>query len=206
MASSSAPPPPPPTSTSDHIIPETAIIVTDKCYVRPWEETDVEASAELCNDPEIGRWMRNTFPHPYTLENAKSWVEIAVPKPGKPVHHFVIVSREDGGGAFAGAVGLKVRDDIQARNWELGYWVGRRYWGKGLATAAVGPFVRWAFRSHPDLLRLHAEVFEGNPGSEAVLRKVGFVKEGLLRQAVFKNGVVLDQSVYGLLRQDVESN
>ncbi|KAK7757769.1 hypothetical protein SLS62_000147 [Diatrype stigma] len=193
-------------STSSHAIPETAIFVTDTCYVRPWEATDLEASAAASNDPEVARWMRDTFPSPYTLEDGRAWLRIAIPEPGsgQPALHFVIASRDDG--AFAGAVGLRPRADVQARTWELGYWVGRRHRGRGLATDAVRGFVRWAFArwAEPELIRIQAEVYEGNAGSAAVLRKTGFVEEGVLRRAVTKNGRVLDLHVWGLLREEVE--
>lgn len=227
MTSSSTPAPPPPQSaaapsTPGHAIPETAIFVTDTCYVRPWEETDLEASAAASNDPEIARWMRNTFPSPYTLEDGRAWLRIAIPpkpsspdddsgereKKPEPTLHFVIASREEDGGAFAfaGAVGLRPRADVQARTWELGYWVGRRHRGRGLATDAVRGFVRWAFArwSEAELIRIQAEVYEGNTGSAAVLRKTGFAEEGVLRRAVTKNGRVLDLHVWGLLREEVE--
>lgn len=84
--------------------------------------------------------------------------------------------------------------------------VGRHHRGRGFATDAVRCFVRWAFErwGEAELIRLQAEVYEGNAGSAAVLRKTGFTEEGVLRRAVTKNGEVLDLHVWGLLREEVE--
>jgi RimJ/RimL family protein N-acetyltransferase len=65
----------------------------------------------------------------------------------------------------------------------------------------VGALTDWAFRTYPDLLRLEAGVFEGNPGSMRVLEKNGYVLEGRMRQRIVKSGVVRDQLIFGRLRE-----
>ncbi|RYP91604.1 hypothetical protein DL770_002230 [Monosporascus sp. CRB-9-2] len=187
-------------SASSHAIPETAIFVTDKCYCRPYLDTDAEAAAGAANDPNIARWMRDIFPHPYRLEDAENWIRIANSR--TPTRDFAIIALD---GTFVGGLGLTPRTDVESRTYEMGYWVGKKHWGKGIATAAAGGLARWAFATFPDLLRLEARVYERNVGSDIVLRRAGFLKEGLLRQAIFKDGKVLDLAIYGLLRQDVES-
>lgn len=99
-----------------------------------------------------------------------------------------------------GRVALKGLDH-QHRRAELAYWFGPWYWGSGLATEATYTLCRAAFRD----LRLHridAGVFEGNPRSIALLERLGFQREGTLREA-FRDGrrwVAMYQ--YGLLRED----
>ncbi len=214
-SSTPTPAPAPPPGLADRVVPEAAIFVTDECYCRPWREADAGASAELCNDPGIARWMRDAFPHPYTLEDARRWIATARSSgDGTAPYHLAIVAGGgdrgagdgdgDGDGAvLVGGIGLTPGVDVGARAWEVGYWVGRRHWGRGIATAALAAFARWAFAAFPRLLRLEARVFAGNAASEAVLRRAGFRREGLLRRAVFKDGRALDLLVYGLLREDV---
>lgn len=192
--SSSAPAP-----TSGHVIPDNAIFVTDKCYCRPYLESDAEAAAALADDPAIARWMRDTFPQPYTVEDSRKWIAQALA--ASPMHDFAVVLLD---GTFAGGIGLKPRVDIERRTKELGYWLGRPHWGRGLGTAAARGMARWAFGEFPDLLRLEAYVSANNPGSNAVLAKAGFKREGTLRQNVIKNGEVQDSHVYGLLRGELE--
>ena len=70
-----------------------------------------------------------------------------------------------------GCVGLRL--DLKPRTGSLGYWVGRKFWGHGVATEAASRFARWAL-ANLDLDRLEANVAEDNPSSAAVLRRIGF--------------------------------
>ena len=196
MASSSTPSAQAP--ASGHVIPDTAIFVTDKCYCRPYLESDAEASAVLADDPGIARWMRDAFPQPYTVEDSRRWIATALAE--EPMHNFAVVALD---GTLVGGIGLKARGDIERRTKELGYWLGRPHWGRGIASAAARGMARWAFAAFPDLLRLEAYASANNGPSNAVLAKAGFVREGTLRQNVVKAGEVMDSHVYGLLREDL---
>jgi 8-oxo-dGTP diphosphatase len=74
-----------------------------------------------------------------------------------------------------GAVGLRL--DTKARDGQVGYWVGRRFWGHGVATESVGKLARWAL-ANLDLDRLSANVATDNAASAAVLRRIGFRHTG----------------------------
>jgi ribosomal-protein-alanine N-acetyltransferase len=73
--------------------------------------------------------------------------------------------------------------------------------GKGIATEVVGAFVEWIWRVFPKIVRVEAEVYEFNGGSGRVLGKVGFVLEGTLRGAVWKDGKVAGLEVWGMVRK-----
>ena len=199
MASSSAPPPPP-SPGPGHVIPDNAIFVTDKCYCRPYLETDAEPSALLADDPAIARWMREAFPQPYTAADAQRWIATSLAE--SPMLNFAVVALD---GTYVGGIGLKPRVDVERRTKELGYWLGRPHWGRGIATSAARGMARWAFDQFPDLLRLEAQAAAANAASCAVLAKAGFQLEGTLRQAAVKNGEIMDMNVYGLLRRDFEA-
>lgn len=96
--------------------------------------------------------------------------------------------------------------DTRYRTWEIGYWIGKDHWGKGVTTSAVECFSSWAFSTFPDLLRLEAGVYEGNHASMRVLERAGYKMEGISRQAVFKNGKIHDVHNYALLRSDIEES
>ncbi|KAI8962391.1 acyl-CoA N-acyltransferase [Daldinia sp. FL1419] len=176
------------------------IVKTDKCIIRAYVPSDAEPMSAAANFPEIVQYMRNTFPHPYTVENAKSWINFATS--GDPIVNFAILTLD---GAFAGAIGLNPHKDIESRTWEIGYWIGMDYWGKGMATSALKAFSIWAFSHYPELLRIEAGVFSENVASQKVLERVGYTKEGLRRQAVFKKGKIIDQVTYSLIRDDVKN-
>lgn len=85
----------------------------------------------------------------------------------------------------------------------IGYCLGEEAWGHGFATEAAGAMVQWAFDTL-DLNRIQSEADTRNRASERVLEKLGFVREGTLRENCIVNGDVSDSSVYGLLRREWE--
>ncbi|KAI1115171.1 acetyltransferase [Nemania sp. NC0429] len=184
-----------------HTVPEAAVVVTEKCYLRPYEASDAEALAVAANDPEIVKNMRSGFPSPYTLSHAQTWIEMCRAEPVSVT--FGIFSPE---GEYAGAVTLMPPkgDVIYAGTREIGYFAARRFWGRGIMSEAVRGFTRWAFATLPDLLRIEASTFESNLASQRVLEKAGFVKEGTRRLAVVKNGKQFGETIFGLTRPDIE--
>ncbi|MDX6374522.1 MAG: [ribosomal protein S5]-alanine N-acetyltransferase [Nocardioidaceae bacterium] len=86
------------------------------------------------------------------------------------------------------------------RSAALGYCLGDAAWGHGYATEAAGSVLQWAFETL-DLNRVQAETDTRNAASARVLEKLGFVREGTLREDCVVNGEVSDSWVYGLLRR-----
>ncbi|GAB1198286.1 hypothetical protein APSETT444_007600 [Aspergillus pseudonomiae] len=166
----------------------TPILQLSNHLIRPYYAGDVEALAKEGNNPEIARWLRSRFPEPYTIEDAKDWISIA--NSASPVLNFAISRREDN--IAIGSIGLKARDDVYYRTMEIGYWVGQDHWGKGIATEALSAMTAWAFKSFPHVLRLEAEVYDGNEASQKVLAKAGYQLEGRRRKVVEKKGIVMD--------------
>ncbi|OTB08553.1 hypothetical protein M426DRAFT_7866 [Hypoxylon sp. CI-4A] len=175
------------------------IVTTDKCYIRAYAYSDAEAAAAAANHPEIVAYMRNSFPHPYTLESANYWINFALDS--DPMVNFAIFLPD---GTFAGGIGLKPGQDVESRTWEVGYWIAMDHWGRGIARSALEGFSAWAFQKFPELLRLEAGVFGENTASMKVLERVGYTKEGVRRKAVFKKDKIMDLVIYGLLREDLE--
>jgi len=87
---------------------------------------------------------------------------------------------------------------------ELGYVLGSKYWGKGIATCAVKQMVKVAFSEFPYLERLQALVDVDNIRSQRVVEKVGFQKEGVLRKYVFFKGKSRDFIMFSLLSSDLQ--
>ncbi|QBZ61274.1 hypothetical protein PoMZ_08222 [Pyricularia oryzae] len=159
------------------------ILSLSTCQIRHYCDEDIDSLSRAANNPQIAKWMRNTFPSPYTTEDARKWIsELASP------YDFVICTPD--GSTLMGGVGLKKRSDIHHRTMEIGYWVGEEHWGKGIASEVVKAFAEWAFAEYDSLLRLEGEVFEGNAGSCRVLEKAGFKLEGKHEMAVEKDGVI----------------
>jgi [ribosomal protein S5]-alanine N-acetyltransferase len=103
-------------------------------------------------------------------------------------------------GAFLGWCGLTGWNPVY-RSASLGYCLGEAAWGQGYATEAAHALLQWAFDSL-DLNRVQAETDTRNLASARVLEKIGFVREGTLREDCVVNGEVSDSWVFGLLRRE----
>ena len=166
------------------------------CRLRPFRMDDAAAVARHANNRKIAERLRDRFPHPYTLDDAKRFL-LAVTKRDENAQEFVLAI--DIEGEAIGAIGVILGSDIERVSGELGYWLSEEFWGRGIVTAAIGEFAPWAMeRFH--LTRLHANTFHDNPASACVLEKAGFIKESVKRRAAIKYGEIKDLNVYVMLR------
>ncbi len=161
--------------------------------LRPLRLDDRESIVRHANDRKVWITLRDRFPYPYTLADAQAWIELL--EKMVPLTHFAI----DVDGEAVGAIGITMNDDVFYRSAELGYWLGRAYWGRGITTEAVRALTAWSFDSF-DLCRIHAGVFAWNYASARVLEKAGYVLEGRLLKSVTKNGQTIDQLLYAMTR------
>lgn len=134
---------------------------------------DAGSITSLANDIEVARRL-GRMPHPYRLVNARFFLDEIVPREwiwaitlegsfGPP---------EAAAGEIIGVVGLA--PDERGTCAELGYWLGRRFWGLGFATEAATAVVRHAF-GVLGLTALTSACFEDNAASARVLHKLGFI-------------------------------
>lgn len=157
--------------------------------IRPWRPADAKPLVPLADDRGVWLNLRDRFPHPYRPADARYWIKLATAQ--KPQTHFAV----EADGKLAGAIGLMPGEDVHCRSAELGYWLGRPFWGRGLMTAAVRTLTDRAFEEF-GLCRIFALVFEWNGASMRVLEKAGYVLEGRHAKAVFKDGKLADEYLY----------
>ncbi len=110
-------------------------------------------------------------------------------------YHFVI----DREGECIGAAGLIPKSDVHRKTVEIGYWIGEPFWCLGYASEAVALSSAFAF-AELDVVRIEACLYEWNPASGRVLEKNGFEFERRHRNAVYKDGELIDKLVYGKVR------
>ncbi|KAJ6465521.1 acyl-CoA N-acyltransferase, partial [Mycena vitilis] len=184
---------------SHHESPEcpAPILTLSGSLIRPHYIVDAPSLSREADNLMIAQWMYNRFPSPYTLAEAERWIAVSAKNPLLRAFGITLLD-----GTYVGGIGLQQREDVEARTMEIGYWLGEAHWGAGIMTEVVAAFSRWAFETNPELLRLEAAVYSGNAGSMAVLRKAGYTLEGRKRNAVFKHGKVLDNLIFGLLREE----
>jgi [ribosomal protein S5]-alanine N-acetyltransferase len=167
----------------------------DSVVLRPWTAGDRQALVAQANDRAIWRNLLSGFPHPYTEADADSWVVHACSC--EPSVHLCV----DVGGSVAGGIGVMVGTGTEAMTGNFGYWLGRAYWGRGIATAAARAMLAYVHSSMA-VVRLQAPVFAWNPASMRVLEKAGFHREAVHRKSVFKDGELIDCVMYAHIRDD----
>lgn len=166
--------------------------------LRQWKPEDAGAVAVAANNEKIAQNLRNVFPNPYMLEDAKWYVNDCIAHGEEhQITRAIVVD-----GKAVGSIGVFVKDDVYEKSAELGYWLSEDYWGKGIMTEAVKNICREAYDKF-DIVRIFAEPFEHNKGSRKVLEKAGFTCEGIMRDGVFKNGKVYSYCMYSLLKTEI---
>lgn len=140
--------------------------------LREPQEADAPAIAELANDYEIAK-MVATMPHPYTLKDAHVFFDKIKTqrKEGKGHALFVTLDEE-----IAGTIGWFYNEDNVL---EIGYWIGRKFWGRGIAGKAVVLILDVIRNECADVTEVLAQYMEENPASSRVLEKCGFVPDGI---------------------------
>ena len=168
-------------------------LTLQRCRIRPWRMDDLPALVRHANNREVWINLRDRFPHPYTPEAGRAWIEECVADAERPV--FAIEVDDEA----VGAIGIIAGEDVHRLTGEIGFWLGEQHWGRGIVTEAVRAMTDHAFRDL-GLCRVHAQVYEWNPASMRVLEKAGYVREGRLRRSAIKDGRVLDTVLYAITR------
>lgn len=172
--------------------------------LRSWRIQDAPLMQPLANDEQVSGNLRNAFPYPYTLEDAEAFIESCIRNEGKALNLCIELAGKPTGkpaGKPVGGIGIFPGNDVYKKSAEIGYWLGRPYWGRGIITEAIQRICRMAFIKM-DIVRIQAEVFSTNPASCRALEKAGFAMEGIKRSSVYKRGKLLDSHVYALIRNE----
>jgi ribosomal-protein-alanine N-acetyltransferase len=140
-----------------------------------------------------------SIPHPYDLDHALAWIgqQRREAVRGRATN-FAIRRLPDG--PLIGSAGLRDIDPehLQA---ELGFWIGREWWGQGYAREAADAVIQFGFE-WLGLNRIYAHHMARNPAAGKVLQAAGMQQEGLMRQRVRKWGVYEDVVLYAVVRDD----
>jgi [ribosomal protein S5]-alanine N-acetyltransferase len=168
-------------------------ILTPRFTLRPFRKSDLRSMVKHINDRSIaGNTL--TIPNPYTLKDAEDWFRrfrniMRRKKPGRMAFAIEIDNE------VVGSVGLSIHDHKA----EIGYWLGRAYWGQGIMTDVVKETTKYAFNIL-ELRRIYACVFPNNKGSMRVLEKAGYSFEGILRKNVQKGNKLIDEYLFAKVR------
>ena len=173
------------------------LITLPACAVRDWAPADAPSLAEHANDRRIWINLRDRFPHPYALRDARAFIDAAAAM--RPRSYFAIAID----GKAVGGIGYTPHEDVERVSAEIGYWLGVPFWGRGIMTSALAAVTAYAFREHAGLRRIYALPYAWNSTSARVLEKAGYRLEGRMRQSAIKDGKVTDQLLYAIVREEV---
>lgn len=150
----------------------TPVLSTRRLVLRAPVLEDIDDLVTLANDREIAE-MTSRLPYPYTLQDAQSYVGAVLD--GTSIGHIYAVTLADTG-RLIGMCSVEMR--ARSKGLEVGYWIGRNWWGKGYATEASSAVVDLAFKvTGTD--EIFAACRVNNVGSRRVLIKQGFAFAGL---------------------------
>ncbi len=179
-------------------MPALPTLHTKRLILRPFTLADAPELQAMCDDPDLASTTL-TLPTPYALSDAEQWIsKHAADFESGVAMTLTLTLRETG--EMVGNVGMRLC--AQHARGELGYLIGKRYWGCGYCTEGARAVVRYAF-VELKLNRIFAEHFTRNPASGRVMQKTGMRHEGILRQHLRKlDGRFEDAVTYGILRAE----
>lgn len=151
--------------------------------------SDKSQLAKLANNKQIWDNLRDSFPCPYTENDAELFINLTTEE--NPKQNFAI----EYAGDLCGVIGLIIQNDVYTKSAEIGYWIGEPFWGKGIAATAIKLITKYGFEDLK-LTRIYAGVFDYNIASMKALENSGYKKEGVFIKAVFKNDNVFDEHRY----------
>jgi ribosomal-protein-alanine N-acetyltransferase len=176
---------------------ERPFIPGQRCHLRPLVRADLDGNwRHWLNDPEVTRYMfRGAFPA--SAESNEEFYESVHNSPNDLV--LAIVSADDD--VHVGNTGLH-RIDWVNRSAEFGILIGEKdYWGRGIGSEATTNIVRHGFEQL-NLHRIWLGVFAEHESAVGVYERVGFRREGTLREAILRDGETQDQLIMGLLARE----
>lgn len=146
-------------------------IETNRLRLRPLRFSDAPEIARYTSDPRVARMLDNV-PCPHPVAAVEGWLLINAARAPLGEEFFYGI---EFAGNFVGALSLTRRGGPANRAWSLGYWIGRPFWGQGIATEAACAAVAEARMLGP----LIASHYVDNPASGRVLEKAGFIYTGI---------------------------
>ena len=174
---------------------EQPALFTARLVLRPFTLADAPVVQRLAGDRAVAD-TTELIPHPYEDGMAEKWISSHSQQfREQKCCNYAVVLKESG--ELIGAIGLTLV--MQHHRGEIGYWIGRPFWGQGYCTEAAQALLEYGF-GELGLRRIHGRCLSRNPASGRVMLKIGMQHEGCLRGHCLKWGIYEDAELYGLVR------
>lgn len=176
---------------------EPIAIQTERLILRFLTEADLPSLFDMFSNPEVMHY----WSQPLWTDKSQARALLVDAQEGYRTRNALQLGIERrAGGILVGLCNL-YHFHVTIRRAEMGYLLGRSYWGSGYMHEALQALLQYAFQTL-DLNRLEAYTVPGNRASARTLERLGFQKEGHLRESWIVNGEITDTWIYGLLRRE----
>ncbi|GAB1268059.1 GNAT family N-acetyltransferase [Aurantivibrio infirmus] len=159
--------------------------------LRHFTRKDEISLAHHADNPNVGRYLRDRFPSPFTLLDARWWIEEGHCAEGNL--NFAV----DLDGICIGSIGITFSGDSNCGQAEIGFWIGEQYWRKGYTALAISELITY-LTENTDFNTIVAHVAAPNIASMKVLEKAGFSLSRVNKNAAEVKAGIFDQHVYHL--------
>ncbi len=171
------------------------MIYGPRLRLRSIERNDLRLFVHWFNDPEVTAGLLQVLP--LSLAEEEAWYESVLKSPAEE-RPLMIEARMGDAWIPIGDLGLH-HIDWRVREAEVGIVIGEKeYWNRGYGTEAMRLMLAHGFNTL-NLNRIFLKVYETNPRAIRSYEKAGFIREGTLRQAMFKNGQYINVIIMGVL-------
>jgi len=173
------------------------MFIGEKVKLREYRREDIKLAQEYMNDSEVKSFLSPGVPFLYTYEDELKWFESN--SATKDTYSFAIEPLDEN--EYIGGCGI---NNIDWKNSvaTVGIFIGdKNYWSKGYGTDAMKVLVSFIF-NEMNINKVKLNVYSFNPRAIKSYEKCGFIKEGVLRQEIFRHGQYHDEIVMGLLRDE----
>ncbi len=171
---------------------------SERLLLRPIEDKDVDDITEILSNPAISKYNTN-IPYPYTRENALYFIQDSKDKLQKGTYYrFAIVWRESN--KMIGMVSL-FHVNKTDNNGEVGIWLSKDFWGKGIVSETANLFLEFAF-DEMSLNKVYGITVSKNIRAKKVFAKLKFKLVGKLREQAFMDNEYVDVLYFDLLKSE----
>jgi RimJ/RimL family protein N-acetyltransferase len=173
------------------------IVVDNEIYLSQVNSDDANQLCLHLNDKDI---YNNTsmIPYPYTMKDAEWWI-LYVEESKFTNDRLTNWAIREKNSMLIGGIGFHLKYGITSHRDEVGFWLAKPYWNKGIMTRVVKKMCQFAFEEFK-LSRIEAVAFESNTASSRVLEKSGFDYEGLLRKYILKDSKFIDAKLFSITK------
>ena len=158
-------------------------------------EEDLLKLAEYANNEKISINLRDSFPYPYSLDDARHFFESV--KNDNPPSTFAIEYQ----GNYVGNISLVRASDVYRNSAEIGYFIGEPFWNRGIVTRAVNLITQYGFENR-GIIRIFTGIFDYNKASQRVLEKCGFEKEAIFKKSITKKWKIFDEVRFSKIKSE----